>query len=205
MATAWQSEDTAQNYILVMNEALWMGDSMESTLINPNQLRHYGMHIQDYPSSVRPLSMISEDTEFTMALKREGTILYFDTHTPTQKELETYPHIVISSEVSWNPMKVHFDENTHSLEEEVERIRRVRSIYSKNRNDEIKKWINQDEQESTATIFNLSNISRRIASMSVTNQDTTNDNVRKKTDVKDLRTFESSSRHSDVSPENDGS
>lgn len=83
--------------------------------------------------------MISEDTEFAMALKREGTILYFDTHTPTQKELETYPHVIISSEVSWNPMKVHFDENTHSLEEEVERIRRVSSIYSRNRNDEIKK------------------------------------------------------------------
>ena len=37
--------------------------------------------------------------------------------------------------------------------------------------------------------------------MSVTNQNTTNDNVRNKTDVKDLRTFKSSSRHSDVSPE----
>ena len=201
MATAWQSEDTAQIYILVMNEALWMGESMESILINPNQLRHYGMHIQDDPTSVRPLSMISEDTEFAMTLKREGTILYFDTHAPTQKELETYPHIIISLEVSWNPIKVHFDENSHSLEEEVERIRRVSSIYSKNKNNKIKQWINRDEQESTATIFNLSNISRRIASMSVTNPNTTNDNVRKKTDVKDLRTFESSSRHSDVSPE----
>ena len=128
MTTTWQSEDTAQTYILVMNEALWMGDSMECTLINPNQLRHYGMHIQDDPSSVKLLSMISEDTEFAMALKRQGTILYFDTHTPTQKEFETYPHIVISSEVSWNPMKVHFDENSHSLEEEDEMIRRVSSI-----------------------------------------------------------------------------
>ena len=201
VATAWQSEDTAQTYILVMNEALWMGDSMESTFINPNQLRHYGIHIQDDPSSIILLSMISEDTEFAMTLKREGTILYFDTHTPTQKELETYPHIIISLEVSWNPIKVHFDENSHSLEEEVERIRRVRSIYSKNKKNKIKQWINRDEQKSTATIFNLSNISRRIASMSVTNPNTTNDNVRKKTDVKDLRTFESSSRHSDVSPE----
>ena len=45
VATAWQSADTAQTYILVMNEALWMGEFMESTLINPNQLMHYGMYI----------------------------------------------------------------------------------------------------------------------------------------------------------------
>ena len=37
--------------------------------------------------------------------------------------------------------------------------------------------------------------------MSVTDQNTTNDNIRNKTDVKDLRTFESSSRQLDVSPE----
>ena len=90
-----------------MNEALWMGRSMESTLINPNQLRHFGMHIQDDSSSTRPISMISEDTEFAMSLKRDGTIVYFDTHAPTQKELENFPHIVISSEKSWDPTNVH--------------------------------------------------------------------------------------------------
>ena len=41
-ATAWQSQHTGQTYILVFNEALWMGDSMDHSLINPNQLRHYG-------------------------------------------------------------------------------------------------------------------------------------------------------------------
>ena len=75
--------------------------------------------------------MISEDTEFAMALEGEGTIVYFNNHAPTQKELETYSHIVISSEKSWNLLKVHFDENSYSLEEEVERIRRVSYTHSK--------------------------------------------------------------------------
>ena len=133
VATAWQSADTAQNYILVMNEALWMSDSMESTLINPNQLRHYGLHIQDALISTRPISMISEDTEFAMALEREDTILYFNTHDPTQQNLVTYHHIVISSKHSWNSMKVRFDENSHLLKEEVEWIRRVSYTHSKNK------------------------------------------------------------------------
>ena len=133
VATVWQSRDTAQTYTLVMNEALWICDSIESTLIDRNQLRHYGMHIQDDPSSTIPLPMISEDTEFAMALEREGTIVYTNTHTPTQKELQTYPHIVISFENSWNPMKVHFDENCHLSEVEVKRIRRVSYTHSKNK------------------------------------------------------------------------
>ena len=41
-ATAWQSPHTGETYILVFHEALWMGGSMNSTLVNPNQLRHYG-------------------------------------------------------------------------------------------------------------------------------------------------------------------
>ena len=37
-ATEGQSPSTGQTYILVFNEALWMGDSMQTSLINPNQL-----------------------------------------------------------------------------------------------------------------------------------------------------------------------
>ena len=44
-ATTYQSPHTGQNYILILNEALWMGDSMQHTLINPNQLRHYGITV----------------------------------------------------------------------------------------------------------------------------------------------------------------
>ena len=96
-------------------------------------------------------------------------------------------------------MKLHFDENAHSLEEEVERIRRVSYTHSKNKNqwqtNKVKQWINH--KESTETIFDLSSVSRKITAMTITN----NNNVSKMTDVKELRTFESSSRQSDVSPE----
>ena len=47
--TAWTSNQTGQTYILVFNEGLWMGDQMESTLINQNQLRHFGVDVQDNP------------------------------------------------------------------------------------------------------------------------------------------------------------
>ena len=53
-ATAWQSSYTGQTYILVFNEALWMGDTMSNTLVNPNQLRHFGTTVQDNPMSNLP-------------------------------------------------------------------------------------------------------------------------------------------------------
>ena len=36
--TAWTSTETGKIYILVFHEGLWMGDQMEHSLLNPNQL-----------------------------------------------------------------------------------------------------------------------------------------------------------------------
>jgi hypothetical protein len=48
-ATAWTDKRTGLTYILVVNEALWMPDTVTSSLINPNQLRAYGITVQDNP------------------------------------------------------------------------------------------------------------------------------------------------------------
>ena len=40
-ATLWTDQNDNQGYILMFNEALWMGDSIPHSLINPNQLRAY--------------------------------------------------------------------------------------------------------------------------------------------------------------------
>lgn len=37
-ATAYTLPFTGQTYILIFNEALWMGNQMDHTLVNPNQL-----------------------------------------------------------------------------------------------------------------------------------------------------------------------
>ena len=76
-ATAWQSHETGQTYILVFHEALWMGDSMQDTLINPNQLRHFGTNVQDNPVSNYPLSIITADHEFSMEFADEWNYCWF--------------------------------------------------------------------------------------------------------------------------------
>ena len=76
IATAWQSPQSGQLYIFLFNKVLWMGDSIDHSLINPNQLRHFGVMMQDDPASSCPLSIISEDIKFALELDRQGTILY---------------------------------------------------------------------------------------------------------------------------------
>ena len=162
-ATAWQSPNTGQTYILVINESLWMGDKMPHSLLNPNQLRHFGTKVQDDPTSDHPLSIIAEDNEFCMELDMEGTIIFANTHTPTESELQTCPHITLSSPHQWDPHNVTFPGCKLTLEESVGKLRLVSAIYSHTEDNFAEEEI--DER----CIMSLNRIQSRIASMKVTN------------------------------------
>ena len=194
-ATAWQSKETGQTYILVFNEALWMGNTMDHTLINPNQLRHHGTKVQDNPMSDHPLSIITDDNEFCMELTMSGTIVFATTHSPTEQELNTCQHVILSSSHSWNPHNVTFPKSKRTLEEEIGGLRFMSSVST------IPGTV-EDEEES---IFNLNRINRQIASMKMTlpqDQPLTRQSVDPgKSDVPIPNSFTSSNRHSDVTPQ----
>ena len=48
-ATAWDDPTTGETYILVINEALYYGTKLDHSLINPNQIRAYGIGFWDNP------------------------------------------------------------------------------------------------------------------------------------------------------------
>ena len=50
-ATAWTSLELAETFVIILHEGLWMNTTMEHTLINPNQLQHFGVTVQDNPYS----------------------------------------------------------------------------------------------------------------------------------------------------------
>ena len=121
-ATARQSLHTGQVYILVFNEALWVDNHMEHSLINPNQLRCYGTKVQDDRTLHRTLLIITEDNEFCMELYMKSTIVYTDTFTPSSQELEQCPQIELLSSRPWDPNHVKFPEATTTLEDEVSNL-----------------------------------------------------------------------------------
>ena len=65
-ATACRSTHIVQTYILVFNEVLWMVNHMDHSLINPNQLRHYVIKVQENSISESALSIVTEYNELCM-------------------------------------------------------------------------------------------------------------------------------------------
>ena len=90
-----------------------MGKLMKNALINPYQLRNYHVNFQDNLTSCRTIRIITDDGDFSMDLHIKGNIVYFNSNTPTHKELEYCPHIHFISGNTWYPMGVHFSSTSH--------------------------------------------------------------------------------------------
>jgi len=154
-ATAYQSEYTGQTYILILNEALWMGETMTHTLVNPNQLRHYGTKVRDDPTSSTPMHIMTENNEFNIELKMKGTVIFADTHTPSAKELHDCPHIVLNSPHEWNPQSVQFRNKAQSFQDEMQQHYNVSAINCQS-ND------NYEQHDSKSIVFDIASINNRI-------------------------------------------
>ena len=96
-ATLWTDTVDNQEYILMFNESLWMGDSLTHSLINPNQLCAFGTEVQDNPFSTERLLIQPASHDITIPLQTLGTIIYANTCAPTDQELRQHPHIALSS------------------------------------------------------------------------------------------------------------
>ena len=112
-ATVWTNPQDGTSIILVFNDALWMGDRLDHTLVNPNQMHAYGIDIQDNPFSDQPLSIMTGD--HTVPLHTQGTTIFCCTRSPTMHELHNLPQIELTSHQSWEPHKVQFPTVEHPL------------------------------------------------------------------------------------------
>jgi hypothetical protein len=92
-ATAYDSP-TGETYILVIPQALYLGEYLDYTLLCPNQLRHYGITVDDVPRHLAPNpdiathSIFIPEDQITIPLEMLGVISCFQTRTPTPEEIE---------------------------------------------------------------------------------------------------------------------
>ncbi len=80
----------------VKNKVLYVGNKMDHSLINPNQLRHYGVVVHDNPYETDPTRKmgIEIDDNNLIPFSLQGS----KTRYPDDDELDTYPHVVITSD-----------------------------------------------------------------------------------------------------------
>ena len=62
--------------------------------------------------------MIDHDSSVTIHFLTKGTTIFVETHTPSQEELNTCQHIVLTHDKPWNPSAVELGINNQSTEEE---------------------------------------------------------------------------------------
>ena len=106
-ATAYDDPVTGETFILIVNEGLYYGTRLDHSLINPNQIRSYGIPVWDNPyDNMHGLSIdVSED--FIINLTTKGTKIFFQSRSPTRNELEDEKaHITLTDLQAWNPERV---------------------------------------------------------------------------------------------------
>ena len=73
---------TGESYILILNEALYM-PKLNHTLLNPNQLRHNGIEVQDNLFALVPMAIASSKDDFCACLVSKGSTILIRTWKPT--------------------------------------------------------------------------------------------------------------------------
>ena len=107
-----------------------MGNHMYHSILNPNQLRHYVIKVQDKPMSEPALTIITEDNELCMEVAMAVTVVYTKTFTPSEQKLHQCPDIILSLPHAWNPQNVVFPRSRRTLEEEMGTLRHVSAMDS---------------------------------------------------------------------------
>ena len=105
-ATAYDDESSGETIILIVNEALYYGNKLSHSLLNPNQIRHYGLDVQDNPYDTKYDMGITIDDTYFVRFTTNGTKVQFKSRVPTPIEMENCQHFDITSPSEWNPHSI---------------------------------------------------------------------------------------------------
>jgi hypothetical protein len=104
---------------------------MTMSLINPSQMRHYGVTVSDDPTDGTRAFGISTD-DVHIPFKMDGTTVYFETRVPTQYELENCKTIQVTDDTVWDPSSVSIASVTVTSDLPLVEISERRKILSMN-------------------------------------------------------------------------
>jgi hypothetical protein len=150
VATAYDCPTSGATYVLIINEALYFGDSLSFSLLSPNQLRDNDVlvderHRQHARDSIFGIHVPCVPLKIPFTL--EGVVAGFDSRPPTQDELDdTSLHVEITSDIEWIPstfaLSLAEEEDTNSDDDErmisTLQARRTKVLASKSAKHKIK-------------------------------------------------------------------
>ena len=112
-ATAWVNPGMGETFILVFPESLYFGDKLGHSLVCPNQLRVFGIRVNDtpcqYSKKLEHAITVPEEDDLKIPLSMRGVISYFPTHKPSEEEFKNCRRIVMCSDQPWDPNNPSFE------------------------------------------------------------------------------------------------
>jgi hypothetical protein len=93
---------------------LWFRDLLPNSLINPNQVRAYGIDVNDDPFDSTHKFGINNESAF-IPFDTMGTVVHFELHVPTEWEKTHLPVILMTCD-TWNPSEEVFQLGTKNRE-----------------------------------------------------------------------------------------
>ena len=104
---------------------LWFGTQMGHSLINPNQIREYGVPVHDDPYNKHQFGI--DGHEAFIPFNTMGTIVYFESRVPTDWESRNLPILLLTGE-QWDPVGVELGPGGGSRE--MAEMKTIRSLDS---------------------------------------------------------------------------
>ena len=100
----WDKPIYIQYYILVINEALYYRNKLDHSLINPNQVRSYGLGFyHNYFNNERGGEIDVYDSIY-IPMKAYWIKVLFDSISTSEQDLRGFPKIHLPSNREWNQM-----------------------------------------------------------------------------------------------------
>ena len=125
--TVWTDQSNSTEHLLVADQMLWFGTKLQNSLINPNQLRAYGLVINNDPFD-NTLQFGIDSENLFIPFDTTGTVVHFDTRVPTEWEKSQLPVILLTGE-DWNPSEEVLRPSTLTREEKE--MRSIKSLMTR--------------------------------------------------------------------------
>lgn len=202
-ATAYDCPITQRTFILIFHESLFYGTKLDHSLVNPNQVRHYGVPFWDNPFDRERGLCIDATDELKIHLMSKGTKIVFDSRVPTQDELTNCEHVEMTSQSLWEPSSVTLSISATTMREPIQQVpvpwkRSVRSMMTEAVTLHTEAYV--DPRSNEAELDNIDpllvNLSggRQVGSMDTRIDEDT-------IDLPARRTFVSTERHGKITAE----
>ena len=117
-------QSDSSEHLLVADQMLWFGTQLPNSLINPNQLRAYGLNVNDDPFDHSRMFGIDSENLF-IPFDTTGTVIHFDSRVPTEWDKSHLPGVLLTGE-DWNPLEEVLRPNLSTREEKE--MRSIKSL-----------------------------------------------------------------------------